>query len=92
MNEVMQSNGRALNSSSGGSSNIGNAYLSNDIDILRSIGKDIQYLPNKTKEQVLFPCLYSSITSTRTDKSERAKVMAANCITVLNACDHFEFF
>jgi len=39
-------------------SNVGNAYLSNDIDILRSIGKDIQYIPNVIKEQVIFPSLY----------------------------------
>ena len=84
MNEVKFSKGECLNIID---SNVGNAHLSNDIDILRSIGKDIQHIPNVIKEQVIFPCLYNSIILTRTDKSEKAKVMAANCISVLNACD-----
>ena len=89
MDEVWKSNGECLDINV---SNVGNAYLSNDIDILRSIGKDIQYILNIKKEQVIFPCLYNSILLTRSDKSEKAKVMAANCITVLNACDQFEFY
>jgi len=89
MNETKFSKGGCLDINV---SNVGNAYLSNDIDILRSIGKDLQYIPNVIKEQVIFPCLYKSILLTRSDKNEKAKVMAANCITVLNACDQFEFF
>jgi len=89
MDEVWKSNGECLDINE---SNVGNAYLSNDIDILRAIGKNIQYIPNVTKEQVIFPCLYNSILLTRSDKSEKAKVMAANCITVLNVCNQFEFY
>ena len=51
-------------------SNLGTAHLSNDLDILRSIGKDMQYFDNKVKEEIIFPCMYNSILLSRTDKSE----------------------
>ena len=89
MKEVYYSRGEPLDPDT---SMLGSALLSKDLDILRSIGKDIQYLHNRIKELVIFPCLYSSVLVTRKNKSESARVMASNAITVLNCCDHFEFY
>ena len=61
--------------------------MSNDIDILRSIGK---YIPNVINEKVTFPCLYWTVLLTRSDMSENARMMTTNGITVMNACDQFE--
>ena len=72
--------------------NLGTAYLSNDLDILRSIGKDLQHVENRVKEETIFPCMHNSILLSRTDKSEKTKTMSSNMITVLNCCDHFQFY
>jgi len=65
--------------------------LSQDLDILRAVGGDLQHVPIVDKENVIFPCLYKTVLQTRTNKSEQAKAAAANAITVLNCCDQFEF-
>ena len=41
-----------------GTSLLAKSLLKNDLDILRSIGKDIQYIPNVIKGHEIFPCLY----------------------------------
>jgi len=89
MNEIKRSRGQCLESAD---SNIGRALLLNDKDIFRSICKDIQHVPNKIKEFVLFPCMYNSILRTRVDKSENAIQMASNFMSVLNCCNQFDFY